>query len=407
LNHVDTDEIRAEAERQLPGLVAIRRAIHRNPELGFGCARTVETVLNALRPLPLEILWASGSDGIAAVLRGAGDGTSVLLRADMDALPIQEPAGLDFASELPGRMHACGHDIHTSMLVGAAQLLAARSDQLAGDVVFMFQPAEEVLQGSARMIKKGILNAAGQQVDAAYALHVLPSGLPSGSFTTRPGTCMSGSASLRVTLHGRGTHASTPYLGNDPIVAACHLVVAYQTAITRSFSLFDPALLTVGSIHAGTASNIIPATATLDLTVRAPSEESFTQVRALVDEVSRNIAAAMGVTADIEVMAEVCPLVNDHAEAALVEKVVTNLFGAERMIVMPTPRLSAEDFALVLREIPGVFVFLGAHTGSGDYRSAPGNHSPEARYAENVIADGAAFLTTVALQRLASPPTGG
>jgi hippurate hydrolase len=211
---------------------------------------------------------------------------------------------------------------------------------------------------------------------------------------------MSGSASLRVTLHGRGTHASTPYLGNDPIAAACHLGVAYQTAITRSFSLFEPALLTVGSIHAGSAANIIPAMAEMELTVRAPSEDSFTRALGLVEDVTRHVSAAMGVTADIAVEAQVCPLVNDSREASLVEEVVKDVFGAEQMIAMPSPRLSAEDFAFVLREVPGTFTFLGAHCGQGDYASAPGNHSPEARYAESVIADGAAFLATVAARKL-------
>jgi amidohydrolase len=397
-----TDDVREAAEARLPELVAMRRAIHSAPEIGFDCERTVETVLQAIRSLPLEILWSSGSEGIAAVLRGRGSGASVLLRADMDALPIQEPDGLEFASTIPDRMHACGHDLHTATLVGAAQLLSARRDSLAGDVVFMFQPAEELLKGSVRMIDNGILAAGGTRVAAAYALHVLPSGVPCGAFTTRPGTCMSASATVRVTLHGRGTHASTPYLGSDPIAAACHLVIAYQTAITRSFSLFDPALLTVGAIHAGTAANVIPAAATMDMTVRAPSQEAFARVIAMVEDVSRNIAAAMGVAMDMAVESEVCALVNDPDEVALVGEVVSDLFGEERMIVMPAPRLSAEDFAFILRQVPGAFVFLGAHSGDGDYTTAPGNHSPDARYAESVMADGAAYMATIAMRRLAA-----
>lgn len=392
--------MREEAEARLPGLVAMRRAIHRAPEIGFNCERTVEAVLQAIRPLPLEILCGSGSDGVVAVLRGCGRGASVLLRADMDALPIQEPEGLEFASKIPNRMHACGHDLHTATLVGAAQLLSSRREVLAGDVVFMFQPAEEILGGAARMIDQGILTAGGTRVAAAYALHVLPSGVPRGAFTTRAGTCMSASATLRVTLHGRGTHASTPYLGSDPIAAACHLAIAYQTAITRSFSLFDPVLLTVGAIHAGTAANIIPETATMDMTVRAPSGDAFARVISMVEDVSQNLAAAMRVGVNLTIESEVCPLVNDAGEVALATEVVRDLFGNERMIVMPTPRLSAEDFAFILGQVPGAFVFLGAHTGDGDYATAPGNHSPDARYAESVMADGAAFLATIAMRRL-------
>ena len=251
--------VTADAQDLAPELSALRRAVHREPELGLELPRTQEKVLGALDGLGLELTLGERLNSVTAVLRGAKPGPTVLLRGDMDALPLRETTVHDVQpSRFDGVMHACGHDLHTSMLVGAAKLLTARKASLAGDVVFMFQPGEEGEDGAGHVLAEGVLRATGTKPSAAYALHVSSGSIPRGIFAAKAGPMMASCSDLRVTVRGRGGHGSTPFRANDPIPAACEMVTALQTAVTRKFDVFDPIVVTVGSFHGGTKENIIP-----------------------------------------------------------------------------------------------------------------------------------------------------
>src|SRR5690348_7187792 len=232
------DRLRNDARELAPGMIEMRHDLHRHPEIGLDLPRTQQSVLTALEGLPLEIAVGTGCTSVTAVLRGTGangaggPAPAVLLRGDMDALPVQENTGLEFTSRIDGAMHACGHDLHTAMLVGAARLLSAHRDQLAGDVVFMFQPGEEGYDGARHMVEEGVLDATGARVEAALALHVTSSFLPAGVFATRRGPIMSAADVLRVTVRGAGGHGSAPHRAKDPIPAACEMVTALQTLVT-------------------------------------------------------------------------------------------------------------------------------------------------------------------------------
>ena len=263
---------------------------------------------------------------VTAVLRGgAGGGAdgprdagrpSVLLRGDMDALPVTEATGLPYASRFAGVMHACGHDLHTAMLAGAARLLSERRAELPGDVIFMFQPGEEGYAGADKMIGEGVLDAAGERWPvAAYALHVSSTQLPCGVFTTKPGPMLAAADIIRVTVRGRGGHASQPHLAADPIVAACEMVTALQALVTRQFDVFDPVVITVGSFHAGTTDNVIPDEAQFVGTARSYSAAARARLRDGTIGLVDHIAQAHGLTADAEYIEEYPVTVNDEAEA--------------------------------------------------------------------------------------------
>jgi hippurate hydrolase len=338
---------------------------------------------------------------VTGVLRGAGTGPPVLLRADMDALPVAERSGVAYASQVDGRMHACGHDLHVAMLVGAARLLAARRDELAGDVVFMFQPGEEGRRGATYMIDEGVLDAAGTRPVAAYALHVTSALLPPGWFATRPGPMMAGADVFEVTVRGLGGHASQPHRAKDPVPAACEMVLALQTYVTRAFDVFDPVVLTVGSFHAGTTDNVIPGEARFQASIRSFSEESHAKVRDGVVAAVRGIAAAHGLTVETNFPMSYPVTVNDDAETDFAADRVTELFGADRLLRLPAPLTVAEDFSFVLNEVPGAFLFLGACPPDRDPAGAPFNHSPEATFDDEVLPSGAALLADLAIRRLA------
>ena len=322
----------------------------------------------------------------------------MLLRADMDALPVTEETGEPFAAP-PGVMHACGHDLHTAALVGAAVLLSRHRAELAGDVVFMFQPGEEGHDGAAAMIAEGVLDAAGPRVSAAYGLHVFSSPLPRGVFATRPGPLMAASAGLFVTVRGVGGHAARPHAAADPIVVAAEMIVSLQTMVTRQFDLFDPVLITVGIFSAGTRRNVIPDSATFEATVRAFSPEAMARVQHNSVRLCRQIAAAHGLEADVSFTGEYPVTVNepDHADFAL--DVAAQLFGRDRARLLPNPMMGSEDFSRVLAEVPGAFVFLGACAGE-DPATAPTNHSALARFDESVLPDAALLLAQLAWRRL-------
>jgi amidohydrolase len=404
----DAMGLREDATEIAGDLAGLRHAIHREPEIGLDLPLTQAKVLAALDGLPLEISTGRNLSSVTAVLRGAahpastGDGPRpvVLLRADMDALPVTEATGLDFASRFDGVMHACGHDLHTAMLAGAARLLSARQAELPGDVIFMFQPGEEGYAGADVMIREGVLNAAGPRPAAAYALHVSSTWPPCGAFATRPGPMLAAADIIRVTVRGRGGHASQPHLAADPITAACAMVTALQTMVTRQFDVFDPVVVTISSFHAGTTDNVIPDEATFLGTARSYSEAARNRLRKTIIKMISDLASAHGVSADAHYVDEYPVTVNDAAEAAFAQTVVTDLFGAARSVPKMFPMTGAEDFSYVLQRVPGAFLSVGAIPPDQDPATAPSNHSAAARFDDAVLADGAACYAELARRRL-------
>jgi len=394
-----------EESRRMEGeLIALRRDLHRHPEIGLDLPETRNLVLDALESLPLELTLRDDDSSIVAVLRGSDAETgirSVLLRADMDALPVRELTGAEYAFD--GEvMHACGHDLHTAMLVGAARVLSAHRADLRGDVVLLFQPGEEGYDGARRMIDAGALDASGVRPDAAYALHVTSARFGSGVIATRPGPLMAAADVLRVVVRGAGGHASAPHEALDPITVAAAMVTALQTMITRRFNAFDPVVLTVGYIRGGTLNNIIPDTAEFHAAVRTFSPESQEAVAGHATRLCTSIAEAYGLTAEVEWETLYPVTVNDPTEVDFLGATAESLFGTHMVATMPTPIAGAEDFSRILQEVPGAMAFLGATAPDADPASAPFNHSPLSLFDEAVLPAGAALLAQLAHDRLAS-----
>ncbi|GAA2295363.1 M20 family metallopeptidase [Nonomuraea roseoviolacea subsp. roseoviolacea] len=386
-------------------LVALRRSLHATPEIGLTLPRTQEKVLEALDGLPLEISTGTALSSVTAVLRGGGrpaggDAPVVLLRGDMDGLPVAERNDLPYRSEIDGRMHACGHDLHTAMLAGAARLLSGRREELAGDVVFMFQPGEEGFEGAKVMIDEGVLEAAGTRPVAAYGLHVISSMLPPGLFTSRPGPMMAAADVFQVRVKGRGGHGSSPHRALDPVQAGCAMVTELQTMVTRTFDVFDPVVVTVGQFHGGTADNVIPDEAYFEATLRTFSRDARALAKRRLVEVVEGVAAAHGLGVETSFGMGYPVTVNDADEAGFAERTAGDLFGPGRFLVTPQPVMGSEDFSYVLERVPGAFLFLGACPADRDPATAPYNHSPEALFDDAVVPDGAALLATLARDRL-------
>jgi hippurate hydrolase len=400
LTHVPADLL-AEATALAPELAALRHDLHRIPEIGLELPLTQERVLEALEGLGLEVSTGAGLSSVVAVLRGAHPGPAVLLRGDMDALPVTEDSGEPFTSEHVGVMHACGHDLHVAGLVGAARLLAARREQLAGSVVFMFQPGEEGNHGARIMIEEGVLDAAGPRVVAAYGIHVTSSMIAGGQVTGRPGTAMAAADQMYVVVQGRGGHGSMPHLAADPVTVAAEIVLALQTAVTRQFDAHDPVVVSVGRIAAGTVDNVIPGTAEIDATVRTFSPGQHAIIPERLIRVVEHIAAAHGLTADVTYDRGYPVTVNDPAEVARAERVTSALVGDGRFVTAARPVSGAEDFSYVLQQVPGAFVFVGATPPGADPATAPYNHSAHARFDDSAVPLSAALLAGLALDRLA------
>jgi hippurate hydrolase len=390
-----------------PEITELRRAIHADPEIGTDLPRTQEKVLAALDGLPLEINRGRSLSSVTAVLRGPAHlpgpphgGPVVLLRGDMDALPVTERSGVPYASRVPGVMHACGHDLHTAMLAGAARLLAARQAELPGSVIFMFQPGEEGFGGARDMIDEGVLDAAGERPVAAYGMHVASGMLPLGLWTGRPGPMMAAADTLEVTVHGRGGHASQPHRSADPIPVACEIVTGLQTIVTRKFDVFDPVVITVGSFHAGTADNVIPDEARFSATVRSFSPAARAAVKDASTRLIRETASAHGLRATAEFVAGYPVTVNDAAELAFAERTVGESLGEGKFFTTPYPVTGSEDFSFVLEEVPGAFIMLGACPPDADPATAPFNHSADAVFDDSIVADGITIYAELALRRL-------
>jgi hippurate hydrolase len=376
-------------------ITALRRAIHAEPELGLDTPKTLAKVKAELADVPLE--WREGTSctGAVAILNAGKAGRSVLLRGDMDALPMEEHTGLPFASTLSGRMHACGHDTHTAMLAGAARILAARADSLAGEVRFMFQPGEEGYHGARFMIEDGLLDPLP---DAAFALHIMPNA-PHGTIGTRAGTLLASADMLEIVVEGRGGHASMPHDTRDPVPVACEIVMALQAMVTRRFEATEAVVVTVTQLDAGTAFNVIPDAALLKGTIRTLTPERRKAVWDSIRHVAENIAAAHECSARVEISEGFPPTVNDARAVALAEAVATSLPGGE-FIELPAPIMGAEDFSYVLEKAPGMMAFLGVAESGAAWRQCCSIHSSHMMVDESVLPRGTAFLAGCATRFL-------
>jgi hippurate hydrolase len=384
---------------QLPDVVALRRAIHAEPEVGLHLPLTTAKAKAALAGLPLEIHDSTSTTGFIAILRGgrsgagASNGRTVLLRGDMDALPMTEETGLPFASTIPGAMHACGHDAHTAMLAGAAQALCARRDELAGTVVFMFQPGEEGHHGARWMIDDGLLGIA--RPEAAFALHISPNA-PAGVFVSREGALLASTDTVVATIRGRGGHAAMPHDCVDPIPVACAIVTALQQHVARRVPVADPAVLTITQIHAGSSHNIIPGEVKLMGTLRTLSEPTREAMRAAFHRIAQGIAAAHDCVADTTIDEGYPVTMNDPRATALMRGVAGELSGERGWSAMPAPMMGGEDFSYVLREVPGAMAFIGVASPGTDPRTNPPLHNTRMTIEESVMARGVAMHCAIA-----------
>jgi hippurate hydrolase len=391
-------ELLRDAGRVLPDAIALRRQIHHHPELGLELPRTQAAVLDALRGLDLDVRTGDDVSSVVADLRGEAGGPVILLRADMDALPMPEDTGLPFSSEVDGAMHACGHDAHVAMLVGAARLLVERRGELAGSVRFMFQPGEEGFHGARFMLEAGLLD--DPEVDAAFALHVAPN-LPTGSISTRAGALMASADVIEMTVTGKGGHASTPYLANDPMPVAAEIVQALQVMVTRRVNAFDPVVVTITKIRAGTTTNVIPESVHLQGTLRAVSEGGRRLATEGIERVTRSIAEAHEMHADVTVVPGYPVTVNDEEFASFTLDVGRRLVGPGAVFNMPTPAMGAEDFSYVLQQRPGALAFLGVCPDGVSPKHAHSCHSNRMLMNEDGMQTGIAMHVAVALSYFA------
>ncbi|MCS7483445.1 M20 family metallopeptidase [Umezawaea endophytica] len=382
-----------------PRTVALRRQVHRHPEQGLDLPATQAAVLAALADLPLKITRGERSSAVVAVLEGGKPGPTVLLRGDMDALPLQEDTGLDYASEVDGTMHACGHDTHVAMLASAARLLCERRAELAGQVVFMFQPGEEGQHGARYMLEEGLLDAAGPRVEKALAIHIT-STLRSGVITCRPGPIMASADTFHVTVTGRGGHGGMPHDAIDPVPPTAAMVGALQTMVARRVSVHEPAVVTIAHLVAGTTTNIIPETALLEGTIRTLSEATRTLVHKEVRQVCEHVAAAHGCTAAVEVVPGYPVTVNDDTVGAHVLDLAAEAIGASWSEPMLDPLMGAEDFSYVLEQVPGAMAFLGACPPDVDLAVAEANHSNRVLFDDAAMEHGVVLYTAFALDAL-------
>ena len=391
----------ADAEALMPQILDLRRRLHRRPEIGLQLPETQALVVAELEKLGLTPRTGTTVSSVTAVIEGARPGPTLVLRADMDGLPVGEETGLAFSSEVTGAMHACGHDTHVAMLMGGARLLAARRDLLAGRVLLMFQPGEEGFGGARYMLDEGMLNLpAAEAANAAFAIHISTSYL-TGTVNLRPGPEMAAADFIRLAIRGRGGHASAPFAALDPIPVAAEIVLALQAMVTRRVDVFDPAVVTISHVRGGTTNNIIPETVFMQGTIRTVSEATRAAVHAGIRRVVDGICAAHGATGELEIEIGYPVTVNDPAFTAFVTSVGAELVGRDAVIPMAAPIMGAEDFSLVLQRVPGAMVFLGARPPGEDPDSAPANHSNRVVYHEPALAVGAALHAAVALRHLA------
>ena len=386
----DVDEI-------LPGVVADRRFLHQHPELGLQEYETSKFIASRLNQLGLdEVRTGIANTGVVGILRGGKPGQVVALRADMDALPIEEENEVEYRSQVPGVMHACGHDAHVSMLLGAARLLVERKADLPGTVMFIFQPGEEGAGGAKKMVEAGVFN--NPKPDAVFGLHIWQD-TPSGVIEVMDTVAMSGIDAFTATIHGKGGHGAQPHTTIDPISVGAAIVNALHTIVSRNFDPVQPGVVTLGTFRAGEAGNVIPATATLSGTVRTVQPEQRELARERLESIVHGIAASMGATADLSFLGGTPATINTPAMSQIVRDTGIALFGADRVIEgqMKGP---SEDFSEFMQLVPGCYFFVGSRNESKGY--VWGHHHPKFDIDEDAMATGISMLAGTAIRFLES-----
>jgi hippurate hydrolase len=374
-------------------MTAWRRDLHAHPELGFEEERTSEFVASKLDSFGLEVHRGVGRTGVVGVLR-AGSGKRALgLRADMDALPIREANGFEHRSRNDGRMHACGHDGHTTMLLGAAKYLA-ESRRFDGTVNFVFQPAEEGMGGAQAMIADGLFRRF--PCEAVFGMHNRP-GMPLGNFAVRAGPMMAGGAFFDIDVEGRGAHGARPESGIDPVLVAAHIATALQSIVARNVRPVDTAVVSVTQIHGGEAYNVIPQTARLSGTVRAFSDETMQLIARNLARIAEGVASGFGASARADFRLTYAPLVNDAKEADFAARICAELVGGESVRRDPPLIMASEDFSFMLREVPGCYINIG----NGDGAGACEVHNPSYDFNDAALPYGASFFARLVEKRLA------
>lgn len=396
---MDYNHLKTQAQTLQANLVEIRRDLHKIPEFGLDLPQTLARVLKEVDGLG-EITLGTGMTAAAVLIKGGQPGPTVLLRADMDALAVDEDTNLDFAST-NGYMHACGHDLHMAMGIGAVQLIAKNKDHLKGDVVMFFQPGEEGHDGAGVMLSQNMHMVSGTKPIAAFGLHVFSIPEP-GIFLTKPGTLMASAGDVIVTLRGRGGHGSMPWTAVDPITGLVEILSSIQSYIIKHFDALDPIVLNVGWIKAGNdhTTNIVPETASFGATVRSFSKKGYEDTRTKIPAFIKSMAEAFGLEAEVEFSPATKVLINDTAAVDRVERVTKSMYGEQRYIPMAQPIPGGEDMASILEEIPGAFVFLGAAFPGTKPEERQSNHSNKAKFDDSVLADGAALMAALAFDTL-------
>jgi amidohydrolase len=390
-------DIRHDIDEIMPGVIADRRHLHQHPELGFQEFETARFVAERLQALGVEdIRTGIAVTGVTGLIRGTAPGTGkvVLLRADMDALPIQEENDVDYRSQVSGIMHACGHDAHTAMLLAVARLLIERRDRFAGTVKLVFQPAEEGGGGAKVMIDQGVLE--NPKVDAAFGMHVAQEE-PAGTISLRPGPIMAAADRFTMIVKGRGGHGAQPHLTIDPIATGAQIVTALQTIVSREVDPLDPAVVTVGAFRAGEALNVIPDTAELRGTVRSFSPAVRDQLAKRIQEIARSIATAMRASVEINYTYGYPVTINDPGMTALVHDVAQEVVGRDNVLEAPM-HMGAEDFSYFLERVPGCFFFVGSRNPEKGF--IWGHHHPKFDIDEDAMAIGIETMTRVAMRYL-------
>lgn len=403
--HGSSIGIREHAAGLLDRARQLRRDLHRWPEIGLDLPKTRERLLSELEDLPLTITLHNTTSGVAALLTGDKPGPTVMLRGDMDALPMPEGTGLDFASRVDNCMHACGHDTHVAMLSGAARMLSERKADLPGRVLFMFQPGEEGYGGAEYMLNEGLLDVPAladgtlSPITVAYAIHITSS-MPSGFIGTRGGPIMASSDRLEIVVTGKGGHASEPFRTLDPVPVACEIVQALQMYVTRRVDIFDPTVITITKLISGTAYNVIPEVARVEGTIRALSDKTRRKVHNGIRRAAEGIAAAHDMGAEVIIELGYPVTVNDSPSAEFALDIATGIVGEGNTARMPNPVMGAEDFSYVLEKLPGAMVFLGGTPAGLDPSKAPPNHSNRVDFDENAMTTGMALYSAMALRTL-------
>ena len=382
------------AKALLPGAVTLRRRVHEHPELGLFLPETVKAVRESLEGLDVTIEEGPSSSGLMVTLKGPSQGRTIVLRGDMDALPMPEDTDVPFKSRVPNAMYACGHDSHTAMLAMAARLLHERRDRLSGTVKFMFQPGEEGHFGALKMIEDGLLDR-HPRPDGAFALHITPN-IPSGVFSSRPGPFMASTDTIEITVWGKGGHASSPHHALDPLPIACEIVLALQSMVTRRINAFEPVVLTIARIEGGTTSNVIPETVKMLGTLRSVSEHARKTAKEAIPRVATNIAKAHGAWAEVTLTEGYAVTVNDGRMVDIAREAAREMLGDAGFFPMPSAVMGAEDWSYVLQKIPGCMTFLGVAPPGCDFHTAAPCHSNRMMLDEDAMAHGIALYAAVA-----------